>query len=202
MIGNISKTINLKNVNDIEYILANYQLVISLHCKQIFPTSLVNNIRCVNIHPGFNPYNRGYFPHVFSIINELPSGVTIHEMDENIDSGKIIIQEKIIIELFDTSESVYNKILLLEKKLIEHYIESILENNYKTSESDNAGNINYQKNFDDLCKINLDEITTYRAVINRFRALTHKNHLNAHFLDNEGKRIYLKIELTPEEKDI
>ncbi|MCE9864029.1 hypothetical protein, partial [Aeromonas caviae] len=42
----------------------------SVHCKQIFPKQLVESIRCVNIHPGFNPHNRGWFPQVFSIINK------------------------------------------------------------------------------------------------------------------------------------
>ncbi len=197
-VGNISKSYDLKISNHIKFILENYNLVLSLHCKQIFPSILINNIKCINIHPGFNPYNRGYFPHIFSIINKLPSGVTIHEMNENIDCGNIIAQEQIIIESFDTSESVYNKIVLLEKKLIEQNIVPILENSYKPIACQNDGNMNYRKDFDNLCKINLDEITTYREVIDKFRALTHKNHSNVYFLDNKGRKIYLKIELTLE----
>lgn len=36
-----------------------YDIFFSLHCKQLFPDELVNNYRCINVHPGLNPYNRG-----------------------------------------------------------------------------------------------------------------------------------------------
>src|ERR1035441_6956770 len=71
-------------------LLKDFGLVISLHCRQIFPQALVSGIRCINFHPGFNPHNRGWFPHVFSMINGKPAGITIHEMDEQIDHGLII----------------------------------------------------------------------------------------------------------------
>ena len=81
---------DMKDQNNIRTIIANYDLVISAHCKQIFPDILVNSVRCINIHPGLNPYNRGWFPQVFSIINKKPIGCTIHLMDEEIDHGDVI----------------------------------------------------------------------------------------------------------------
>ena len=48
--------INVKN--EMNYIIKHFDLIFSLHCKQIFPKELVNKVRCINIHPGFNPYNR------------------------------------------------------------------------------------------------------------------------------------------------
>src|SRR5690349_163732 len=65
-------------------------VVISLHSKQIFPPGLVSGARCVNVHPGLNPFNRGWTPHVFSLVNGLPAGATIHEIDAEIDHGAII----------------------------------------------------------------------------------------------------------------
>ena len=82
--------IDLKDKQALSCITNNYNLIISLHCKQIFPSNLVKSITCINIHPGYNPYNRGWFPQVFSIINSKPIGATIHVMDENIDHGPII----------------------------------------------------------------------------------------------------------------
>jgi hypothetical protein len=54
-----------KNIDDL---CRSYDVIISWHCRQIFPKELIERVRCINIHPGFNPYNRGYFPHVFSDI--------------------------------------------------------------------------------------------------------------------------------------
>ena len=54
------KPINLKKQT--EEFFDSYDLFLSLHCKQLFPDELVLNHRCINIHPGLNPYNRGWFP--------------------------------------------------------------------------------------------------------------------------------------------
>ena len=69
-----------------------YNIIFSLHCKQIFPAELVQKVKCINVHPGLNPHNRGWYPQVFSIINKKPIGATIHVMDEQIDHGEILAQ--------------------------------------------------------------------------------------------------------------
>ena len=76
-------------------IARSFDLIVSYHCRQLFPNEVVKNVRCVNIHPGFNPYNRGWYPGVFSISNGLPIGATIHEIDELIDNGPIIVQKQV-----------------------------------------------------------------------------------------------------------
>ena len=43
------------------------------------------------------------FQQVFSILNKLPVGVTIHEMDEQLDHGIIIVQKEINIFSWETS---------------------------------------------------------------------------------------------------
>jgi dTDP-4-amino-4,6-dideoxyglucose formyltransferase len=112
-----SINLNLKDKNIIQEIVSTYNLVISAHCKKIFPPNLVNNIRCINLHPGLNPYNRGWFPQVFSIINHLPIGATIHEIDNKLDHGPIIVQEEVKINSTDTSLEVYNKVIQKEIEL-------------------------------------------------------------------------------------
>lgn len=49
---------DLKKDEDVKNIISNYILVFSIHCKQIFPIELVKSIKCINIHPGYNPINR------------------------------------------------------------------------------------------------------------------------------------------------
>lgn len=79
-------TIRPIRVREVESdLISDFDLGFSCHSKQIFPASLVASVSCINIHPGFNPYNRGWFPQVFSIINAFPAGATIHLMDNEID---------------------------------------------------------------------------------------------------------------------
>ena len=51
--------IDLSDPDRVSLIIESYQLVISVHCKQIFPKRLVENVLCINLHPGYNPFNRG-----------------------------------------------------------------------------------------------------------------------------------------------
>lgn len=187
------KPINLKK--QINEVLARYQLILSLHCKQLFPAELVSQIRCINVHPGFNPYNRGWFPQVFSIINKLPAGVTIHEMDEELDNGKIIVQKKVDIFQWETSYDVYKKIQDTEIQLLKVYLRNILDNNYEAKTPLAEGNINLKKDFSALCAINLHKSTTFREAIDYFRAMTFAGYKNAYFYDESGKKIFVEIKL-------
>jgi len=185
----------IKIKENISNFISVYDIIFSLHCKQIFPEELVNNIRCINIHPGLNPYNRGWYPQVFSIINGLPIGATIHEIDNELDHGGIIVQREVNIEMWDTSLSVYNKVIDTETELLNENLEAIINNNYKVIKPD-EGNLNLNKDFINLCEIDLQDKDTFLNHINRLRALTHDKFKNAYFYDKNGNKIYLKLELT------
>ena len=194
-----SDWIHKLNVKEnVEYLLNRYSLIISLHCKQLFPVELVKKKRCINVHPGLNPFNRGWYPQVFSIINGLPCGATIHEMDEFLDHGPVICQKEVLIESWDTSFSAYNKILDAELDLFEKYLVTILYNNY-TKEIKEEGNINWKMDFDKLCNLDLRAKDTFLNHINHLRALTHGDYANAFFIDNSGNKVFIKVELHKEE---
>ena len=178
----------------------NYSLAISIHCKQFFPSHLVNNIRCINVHPGYNPYNRGWYPQVFSILNGLKSGVTIHEMDEKLDHGPIIVQKEYKIESWDTSGTAYEKIMKLERELVFEHFLSIRDNKYKAVLPCKEGNINISKDFEKIKCLSLDEHGRFGDFLNRLRALTHGGYKNAYYIDETGKKIYVRIILEPNEK--
>ncbi len=190
------KLITPKNIKRNFAILARtYDLGISCHSKQIFPPDLVKSVRCINIHPGFNPHNRGWYPQIFSIINGFPAGATIHEMDPKIDHGAVIVQEQVEIFSNDTSLSLYNRILKKEVELLEININRILRNEYTPSPLENDGNFNTKQDFRKLCEIDLDRKVTYREAINKLRALSHDPYSNAYFYDKDGRKIYISIKL-------
>lgn len=190
------KQINIKE--EVEKIIKNYDKVISLHCKQLFPKKLVDSITCINVHPGYNPENRGWFPQVFSIINKKQTGVTIHYMDEELDHGKVIIREKVEMKEEDTSLSLYNRIQEKEIELLERYLEEILEGRIVEYEVE-EGNINYLSDFKKLCELDLNEKLTLREAIDKLRALSHGEYHNAYFYNRTGDKIYVKLNLYKEE---
>lgn len=181
------------NVNDVDKLLK-YDIIFSLHCKQIFPKELIEKVKCINVHPGLNPYNRGWYPQVFSILNRKSFGVTIHEIDEKIDHGPIIAQKEIEISSHDTSLTIYNKVIKNEMVLLNDNLENIINKNYTTFIPE-EGNINYKKDFDKLGEIDVNNVDTFFNHINKLRALSHGDYKNAHFIDYKGNKIFIKIEL-------
>ncbi len=175
-----------------------YDLFISLHCKQLFPEIMVKNHRCINVHPGYNPYNRGWFPQVFGIINKLPIGVTVHEIDEELDHGPIIYQEKLELHSDETSKDIYNRILALEMKLLDEHFEDILYNRYEAKPMSSEGNINYKADFDALCEMDLNKPATYGEVIDFLKAMTFTPYNNAYFIDKDGKKVFVGITVKKE----
>ena len=178
----------------------NYDLIFSLHCKQLFPAELVEAVKCINIHPGFNPYNRGWYPQVFSILNKKKAGATIHEIDNELDHGPIIAQKEVTINKWDTSLSAYNKILEAELELLDEYLEKIISGNYTTQIPSEEGNLNLKKDFNTLTKIDLSKVVSFNDAIDFLRAMTHGSYNNAWFIDPEsGKKIFVSINLKTED---
>ena len=188
---------NLKDSTNVDEICEKYDIVLSVHCKQIFPEKLVSMVKCINIHPGYNPINRGWYPQVFAIINDYPIGATIHEIDSELDHGPIIDRALVEKDVWDTSLSLYNKVVNLEIELVKKNIMSILSNSYTTIEPESEGKLHLKKDFNELCEIKLGEIQTVGETINKLRALSHGNYKNAFFVDpNTGKKVFVNIELT------
>jgi methionyl-tRNA formyltransferase len=189
--------INIKDHSTITWVITNFDLVLSIHCKQIFPPEVVSNVCCVNLHPGLNPYNRGWYPQVFSIINKMPIGATIHIMNEEVDAGPIIAQKQVEVTSFDTSLSLYKKVQEAESFLLKENIKKIITNNFDCHEPQSNGNYNSINDFKELCCLNLDAVGSLREHIDLLRALTHGPFNNAYFVDEYEHKIFLNIQLVP-----
>ncbi|HZY82563.1 MAG TPA: dTDP-4-amino-4,6-dideoxyglucose formyltransferase [Cyclobacteriaceae bacterium] len=177
---------------------SSYDLVLSLHCKQIFPAALINSLPCYNLHPGFNPHNRGWFPQVFSIINKLPAGATLHKMDEQIDHGEIIDQEPVAIDACDTSLDVYDKIMLAELKILDRSFDKLISGNYKPI-IPAEGNYNSIGDYRKLQKLDLDATMRVGEVIDLLRALSHPPYKNAWFIDPvSGEKVFVEVRFEKE----
>jgi dTDP-4-amino-4,6-dideoxyglucose formyltransferase len=181
--------------NDYKKIINDFDLIISLHCKQFFPVQLVKGVKCINVHPGYNPINRGWYPQVFAINYNNEVGATIHEIDELLDHGAIIARKKCQINSWDTSLEVYERILELELKLLKEYLPSILLQQYDTIQPEAEGKLYLRKDFKELCKIDLEEEGKFEDFLNRIRSLSHGRYKNAYFVDKDGNKVYLSINL-------
>lgn len=73
-------------------------VVICCDIGLIFPSDFVNRNYCINIHPSLLPRWRGAAPIFWAIYSgDKESGVTLFKMDEGLDTGNILLQERVII---------------------------------------------------------------------------------------------------------
>ncbi|MFM7661880.1 MAG: dTDP-4-amino-4,6-dideoxyglucose formyltransferase [Bacteroidota bacterium] len=180
-------------------IIKNYDLVFSIHSKQVFPSELVQKVKCINIHPGLNPYNRGWYPQVFSILNKMPLGATIHEMDEELDHGAIICQKEVLVYGWDTSLSAYERVQQAEIELLQEWLPQLISGDYKTYKPQKEGNVNLKKDFNALCQLDLQQQQSVGGTIDLLRALSHGDYSNAFFIDSStGKKVWVSISLNEE----
>lgn len=103
-------------------------IILGGYMKIISPV-LLNKFRnkIINIHPSYLPN----FPGKSAIEDvykkeEKETGVTIHFVDEGIDTGKIIYQEKIKINMKWTLEELGNEIHRVEHRIYPKVIEKIV----------------------------------------------------------------------------
>lgn len=109
---------------------SDYDLIISFGYRYLIKSIDLKILKrpIINLHISYLPYNRGSHPNFWSHFENTPSGVSIHEIDEGVDTGPIIFRKKV--EFNDskiTLEKSYNylksEIEELFKKNI-HLIES------------------------------------------------------------------------------
>lgn len=191
-----TKVYDLKKTNHIIEIIEKYQLVFSIHCKQIFPSELISKVKCINVHPGYNPFNRGWYPQVFSIIYDLPIGATIHEIDDQLDHGPIIARKNVVKYGYDTSETLYKRVIEAELELLDEHLPGILANSYKIIYPENQGHLYLKKDFNNLKEIDLNKNYNAGEFLKLLRALTHGDFQNAFYIDRDtGKKVYISVNI-------
>lgn len=81
--------------------------------------------RCINIHPSLLPDYKGVDPAFFMLLNdEQEFGVTIHQVDEGIDTGDIIAQGRVAVEQGEDLYGLYRKLFAHGAQLVTQVINS------------------------------------------------------------------------------
>lgn len=128
--SNKLETIKGKKVTDREVIKKikgiGPEIIFCIGGTQIIPKEVLENsgLGCLNIHPALLPKYRGRYSTAHAIFNgEKYMGVTMHWMNEGIDSGPIIMQEKMEIDENDTAKSLYDKFTALGEKMFVKFLD-------------------------------------------------------------------------------
>ena len=117
--------------------LRKFDSIISFGYRHVINKKIIKNLKIpiINLHISYLPYNRGAHPNFWSFVENTPSGVSIHKMDDGIDTGRIINQKIVDFELFKnrnrlTFANTYKKLLNEIENLFLINIEKIINNDF------------------------------------------------------------------------
>jgi methionyl-tRNA formyltransferase len=150
---------------------------------------------CVNVHPGYLPHLRGYYPNVWSIIKDRPAGASIHYMTEDIDAGDIIARTEVAQHFDDSGRTLYRRIVNAAVELFKDTWPDIESGTVKPIEQDDKKATSHlQREFDDLCVIDPSETYTARELVDVLRALTFPPFDNA-YMEVDGEKYYIEVDI-------
>ncbi len=151
-----------------------------------------------NLHASLLPQYRGAAPINHAIINgEKETGLTTFLLDKEIDTGEIILQEKVVIEEKETAGTLHDKLMILGNKVVVDTIKMIEEGRLHSQSQESIiqrDNIQLKlapKIFKEDCKI--DWTKDAKSVFNFIRGLSPYPAAHTQLVSENGENIDLKI---------
>ena len=118
-----------ENKLDTELVIQeNYDWIISFGYRHIINKEVIEFYRnkIINLHISYLPWNRGADPNFWSFIENTIKGITIHFIDEGIDTGDILFQEEVKFKENETLKSTYDKLSdRIEQLFFKHWLDII-----------------------------------------------------------------------------
>lgn len=185
----VFQPINIKN--DYQRILdCNPDVIITCAYGQIIPKQVLDfpKYKCINVHGSLLPKLRGGAPIQKSIIyGHKTTGITIMYMAPKMDSGDILLQEEIEIDIKDTYKTLADKLMIIGRDLLLKALPLLFENKLtpikqNEAEATFAYNISREEEKIDFSKTSLE-------IYNQIRGLN-PNPVSYAVLDNNIIKIY------------
>lgn len=152
-------------------------LFLSLEYSELINITKFKSQRLFNIHFSLLPKYRGMYTSTLPIINgEEYSGVTLHKIDEGIDTGEIIEQIKFKIEPYDTARDLYSKYSANGIALLQKNLENLINNTYSLSTQKASHSSYFSKKTIDYKDININFFKKAFEIKNQFRAFTFREY--------------------------
>jgi phosphoribosylglycinamide formyltransferase 1 len=95
------------------------EVVVCAGYMQLLTPRFLHRFPAINVHPSLLPAFPGLDAVGQALAAGVPeTGVTVHLVDEGVDSGPILAQETVAVEAGDTAESLYERIRAVEHRLL------------------------------------------------------------------------------------
>jgi methionyl-tRNA formyltransferase len=154
----------------------------------------------MNTHPSFLPFNRGKHYNFWAIVEGAPFGVTLHRIDDGVDTGPIVAQREITYDWTDTGESLFFK---ARNEMIDLFCQTYpkIRSNAIGASPQNLvdGSFHKAAELDRESRIELNQFYKARDLLNLLRARTFEGHPGCFFYEN-GECFEVRVSITRKEK--
>lgn len=209
---NISALIEKENFTDYELIKSanqkkvidfikesSFDYIFTIGYGEIIKKELIKEARnkIINFHPGLLPENCGADPFISSLTNKNEkSGVTLHYIDEGIDSGEILLRKEILLSKNESYNSIQLKLSLLISNYLPIFLSDLKSGNIRPLIQNSIERKYYSKSTKSDRKLNfLMSVDQISDLVNAFMGQYYKSF----FIYREhniyvGKCEYVKLE--------
>ena len=191
----IEQTISCKLIQDTKQFANSIELfekddtIFFIGWSWIIPNNIINQYKCICLHPSPLPKYRGGSPLQHQIINgEDESAVTYFKMTDKLDAGPILFQEKF--SLKGQLKDVTNQMIPLGIKGIFY----ILNNKIKEHVQDESKATFFKRRTPKESEIKIDDFEKFSAkqLYNKVRSLQDP-YPNAFVTCKDNKKLFLKV---------
>lgn len=135
--------------------LEDEDFVVMFGHPHIFKPSLIEGYggseKIVNIHTSLLPWNRGAHPNFWSWYDDSPKGVSIHFVDEGVDTGPIIASEMTFFDKdHETLKSTYDHLLQQAERLFERMWPTIRRGTTGLRQAPESGSFHKKKDLEPI----------------------------------------------------
>jgi folate-dependent phosphoribosylglycinamide formyltransferase PurN len=85
---------------------------VSFGYRHLLPEEITRNFKgkIINVHISYLPWNRGADPNLWSFLGNTPKGVSVHLIDEGMDTGPILAQQPVAMLPDDTLATSFQRL--------------------------------------------------------------------------------------------
>jgi len=140
----------------------------------------------INTHPSLLPYNRGKHYNFWALIEQAPFGVSLHMVDDGIDTGDIVAQIPLPYSWEDNGETLYAHASEAMVKLFQDTYPTIRTLDFpKRKQNIALGSFHRASELDMASQIDLDREYRARDILNLLRARTFTGYPACWFRDGD-----------------
>jgi methionyl-tRNA formyltransferase len=152
--------------------------------------------KTINFHPALLPINRGWFPHVHSLLDGSKTGVTLHKIEKGADTGDIWAQKEVLIQPTDTAKDIYDRLQVEIFTLFKEKWCDIKSNNIQPfPQNEDMANYHAKGEIGNLDRIDINASYKGKDLINKLRARTFGNKGFSYF-EIDGEKFYINIKIS------